>query len=96
MKTCPVCNSRCFDDTTICYGCMHRFGDAVTEHETHAYDCCPRCKSGQIEVTERMVGEGGWAVEYLECNDCELSFEQHYQYVCTVGRWGSGEQQAAC
>lgn len=25
MKVCPVCNSRCFDDMDICYGCMHNF-----------------------------------------------------------------------
>ena len=25
MKTCPICNARCFDDMEICYGCMHPF-----------------------------------------------------------------------
>lgn len=25
MKTCPVCNSRCFDDMDTCYGCMYSF-----------------------------------------------------------------------
>jgi hypothetical protein len=25
MKTCPVCNARCFDDMNICYGCLYRF-----------------------------------------------------------------------
>lgn len=25
MKVCPVCKARCFDDMTVCYGCMHRF-----------------------------------------------------------------------
>lgn len=27
MKTCPVCNSTCFDDIDTCFGCMHRFED---------------------------------------------------------------------
>lgn len=27
MKVCPVCNSRCFDDMKVCYGCMHEFAD---------------------------------------------------------------------
>lgn len=25
MKTCPVCQSQCFDDMEICYGCMYHF-----------------------------------------------------------------------
>lgn len=25
MKTCPICNSLCFDDMPVCYGCMHGF-----------------------------------------------------------------------
>ena len=27
MTTCPVCNSRAFDDAKICFGCLHPFGD---------------------------------------------------------------------
>lgn len=31
MKVCPVCNSKCFDDMEVCFGCLHRFteDDAV-------------------------------------------------------------------
>lgn len=25
MKTCPICNARCFDDMELCYGCLHDF-----------------------------------------------------------------------
>ena len=25
MKTCPICQSQCFDDMEVCFGCMHRF-----------------------------------------------------------------------
>lgn len=25
MKTCPVCQSRSFDDMNVCFGCMHSF-----------------------------------------------------------------------
>ena len=25
MKTCPVCEARCFDDMDTCFGCMHVF-----------------------------------------------------------------------
>ena len=59
----------------------------MSEHTTHAYDRCPRCKSGQIEATKRMYGESRWAVEYLTCNNCGLDFEQLYQYVSTFGEW---------
>ena len=59
----------------------------MSEHTTHAYDRCPRCKSGQIEATKMMYGESRWAVEHLTCNNCGLDFEQHYQYVNTVGEW---------
>ena len=59
----------------------------MSEHTTHAYDHCPRCKSGQIEATGLMYGENRWAVERLTCNNCGLDFEQHYQYVSTVGEW---------
>jgi len=59
----------------------------MSEHETHAYDHCPRCKGMHIEATGLMYGENKWAVEHLTCNDCGLSFEQHYQYVSTVGEW---------
>lgn len=27
MKTCPICKAVAFDDATVCYGCMHRFGE---------------------------------------------------------------------
>ena len=29
MIQCPVCKSICFDDMEVCFGCMHRFDDAV-------------------------------------------------------------------
>ena len=48
------------------------------EHTTHAYDRCPRCKSGQIEATGLMYGENRWSVEHLACGNCGLEFEQHY------------------
>lgn len=64
----------------------------MSEHETHAYDRCPRCKSGQIEATKLMYGENRWAVEHLTCNNCGLDFEQHYQYVSTVGEWEDEEE----
>lgn len=25
MKICPVCNARCYDDMSLCYGCLHDF-----------------------------------------------------------------------
>ena len=27
MKKCPVCESLCFDDMAVCFGCMHRFDE---------------------------------------------------------------------
>ena len=64
----------------------------MSEHTTHAYDHCPRCKSGRIEATRFMYGENRWAVEHLRCNDCGLYFEQHYQYMSTVGEWEDGDE----
>lgn len=65
----------------------------MVEHETKAYDRCPRCKSEQIEGTDTMHGWNGLAVEYLCCQNCGLDFEQHYQYVSTVGEWeDTGEE----
>lgn len=64
----------------------------MSERTTHAYDRCPRCKSGQIEATGTMYGENRWAVEYLRCGNCGLDFEQHYQYVSTVGNWDDEEE----
>ncbi len=39
MKVCPTCQSRCFDDMAICYGCLHRFtekssGDNLREQSS--------------------------------------------------------------
>lgn len=35
MKTCPICNARCFDDMETCFGCMHRFdGEVPSEQPT--------------------------------------------------------------
>ena len=65
----------------------------MSEHTTHAYDHCPRCKSRQIEATKLMYGENRWAVEHLRCNNCCLEFEQHYQYVNTVGEWDDEEEK---
>lgn len=65
----------------------------MSEHMTHAYDHCPRCKSGQIEATKLMYGENKWAVEHLQCGNCGLEFEQHYQYVSTVGEWDDEEEE---
>lgn len=64
----------------------------MSEHETHVYDRCPRCKSEHIEATGRMYGEDKWAVEYLYCRDCNLDFEQLYRYVSTVGNWNDEEE----
>lgn len=25
MKICPVCSARCYDDMSVCYGCLHDF-----------------------------------------------------------------------
>ncbi len=33
MKTCPVCRSRCFDDMSVCYGCMHDFGRDIPDED---------------------------------------------------------------
>lgn len=30
MKTCPICNARCFDDMALCYSCMHDFSMAIS------------------------------------------------------------------
>lgn len=59
---------------------------------THAYDYCPRCKSGQIEATKFMYGENKWAIEHLHCKNCDLDFEQHYEYVCTYAEWNDEEE----
>ena len=64
----------------------------MEEHETRAYDRCPRCKSSRIEATAPMYGEFKWAVEHLVCNRCGLEFEQHYKYASTVGRWDDGKE----
>ena len=31
MKVCPTCQSRCFDDMAVCYGCLHRFTEKSVE-----------------------------------------------------------------
>lgn len=39
MKTCPVCQSQCFDDMDVCFGCMYRFAvDAPTPQQESASD----------------------------------------------------------
>ena len=67
-------------------------GEKMSERTTHAYDRCPRCKSGQIEPDDTIHVEGKFAVEYLHCCNCFLYFEQRYQYVCTISEWDDEEE----
>lgn len=58
MIKCPVCGSMCFDDMEICFGCMHRFEDALsTEDETMASGL-PH-SSGQTCEAETAVPRAG-------------------------------------
>ncbi len=36
MKTCPVCKSLCFDDMSVCYGCMHDFDRDIPDEPEEA------------------------------------------------------------
>lgn len=27
MKECPICGAKAFADASVCFGCMHRFGE---------------------------------------------------------------------
>ena len=67
MKTCPSCHVTVFDDTGICYSCLHRFGNArvnhmrerLKEHIGHKIACVAY---GDIEDPADVC---------LECEDCQ-------------------------
>ena len=52
MKTCPVCGAACFDDMTICYGCMHDFARG---EKTAAADVVPDASSPRRALTLPLV-----------------------------------------
>lgn len=65
MKTCPICQARCFDDMEVCYGCMHRFDvadDAAkppAQYESVARDAqitapIPRCLDNENTSDARV------------------------------------------
>lgn len=49
MKTCPICNARCFDDMELCYGCLHDFTKQSDFSPTSACDSSHLAQDWDIE-----------------------------------------------
>lgn len=52
FKTCPVCQSRCFDDMAVCYGCLYRFPQAGEVPSVQASSGADLQKTAELCVSE--------------------------------------------
>ena len=57
MKTCPVCKAQCFDDMSICYGCMYHFPESAQTRNSSQ-----KTKQDQEEAVEQFPEEPPAAV----------------------------------
>ncbi|MDO4590110.1 MAG: hypothetical protein Q4B35_01765 [Slackia sp.] len=58
MKVCPVCSARCFDDMSVCYGCLHDFSREPEESPACVLDSAavPTCGDPCIEDDAASIG----------------------------------------
>lgn len=58
MKVCPVCSARCFDDMSVCYGCLHDFSRKPEESLGGVADfvAASACDDLSIEESSAAIG----------------------------------------